>query len=347
MEDSEAAVADNEALDRETLQRYSISKYLGFAETDIYMKDAIRQLLNAKEDNPLPFLMGYFERLLWYTHMAGREFEFVTATQRNRRALVLLCQNTYSNIDKEEVMTVDDWHYLLTKLCPDFPREFVRRCAQPLLLLHPVSQQTTDGTANGNGGGGGTDPTAALGGGEDVERLCFGQMKRSLFVGLYYERYLLEVALPAFRDVADKRVGSGTPPANALGRNKTSDQHRNDFLDNMLQNYCVSALALLTILRVRHIQHASLEFRIVPFEAVQHAVEASGHRDLSFLQFQALLMTSDQVVQPLLHRPKIKSKGQKIEAALLAVGLEVPDVTEDSDSGIHETRNKKTSKKKR
>lgn len=98
-----------------------------YTNVQFYLQDAVRQLLVKREgDNPVTFFRDYFKRcgllrhcshadleehgvvlsdgschghrLQSQSHVQQREFGFVTRTQYNKRAFVLLCEDTFTSI---------------------------------------------------------------------------------------------------------------------------------------------------------------------------------------------------------------------------------------------------------
>jgi len=89
----------------------------------VYIQDAIRQILDNRDDKPLEGLLNYFNSVLVGDHVLLREFEFVNATPRNRLAFVRMTVEAYQNTSEDKLMTCNDHFQLVSLLCPDFPTQ--------------------------------------------------------------------------------------------------------------------------------------------------------------------------------------------------------------------------------
>lgn len=124
-----------------TEDRFSMSaeKYLAKHNVLIYFEDSIAQLLEHKEENPkmnsIKFLSEYFNSLRDGNHTMFREYTFVHITPHNRASFVRLFWKCYRQIGKKgDLLSVNEYHSLLTLLCPDFPFEVVQKTARIILL---------------------------------------------------------------------------------------------------------------------------------------------------------------------------------------------------------------------
>lgn len=109
--------------------RFSLSaeEYLSMHGVDVFLRDVVNQILDARVDQPLMMVSKYFSRVSSLNHVSGREFEFVDACPRNRLAFMRLFQRTFhGNIDAGETLLVQDYHQLVQMLCPDFPVSIIR-----------------------------------------------------------------------------------------------------------------------------------------------------------------------------------------------------------------------------
>ncbi|VDI13220.1 Hypothetical predicted protein [Mytilus galloprovincialis] len=121
--------------------RFSMSaeKYLAKHNILIYFEDSIAQLLEHREENPklnsIKFLSEYFNALRDGNHTMFREYSFVHVTSHNRASFVRLFWKCYRQIGKKgDLLSVNEYHSLLTLLCPDFPFEIVQKTARIILL---------------------------------------------------------------------------------------------------------------------------------------------------------------------------------------------------------------------
>lgn len=70
--------------------RYSqkANDYLEFYKMQIYLQDAIKIILDRKDEKPLDLLNEYFNTTLKGEHILLREYAFVSATQLNRKSFL-------------------------------------------------------------------------------------------------------------------------------------------------------------------------------------------------------------------------------------------------------------------
>ena len=104
--------------------RHSLSAeaYLSQHGVDVFLRDAVQQILNKRGDQPLLMMSQYFGEVASNKHVSGREFAFVDACARNRLAFVRLFQRTFErNIEAQERIVVEDYHQLCQMICPTFP----------------------------------------------------------------------------------------------------------------------------------------------------------------------------------------------------------------------------------
>ena len=62
--------------------------YLEAHKMSIYLQDAVKIILDRREDNPLKLLNEYFDTTLKGEHILLREFAFVSATALNRKCFL-------------------------------------------------------------------------------------------------------------------------------------------------------------------------------------------------------------------------------------------------------------------
>lgn len=100
----------------------------------IYVQDAVAFVLKRKdEDKPLDVLVDYFESVTSGTHVAFREYAYITATPYNRVSFLKLFWKTYAQMAlKGAAMSVRDYLSLLRLLCPDFPEELTDQLPQSI-----------------------------------------------------------------------------------------------------------------------------------------------------------------------------------------------------------------------
>ncbi|XP_039263024.2 centriolar satellite-associated tubulin polyglutamylase complex regulator 1-like [Styela clava] len=119
--------------------RESLSEYLERHEIVKYMEDAINQLLEQKDETPkmVParFLSDYFKSAHEGTNTLFREFEYVSATTKNRKSLISCFWRCFNKLaGYGELLSGKEYHSLLCLLCYDFPLDIVQRTAHIVLM---------------------------------------------------------------------------------------------------------------------------------------------------------------------------------------------------------------------
>ncbi|XP_069132657.1 centriolar satellite-associated tubulin polyglutamylase complex regulator 1-like isoform X2 [Argopecten irradians] len=124
-----------------TEDRFSMSaeKYLAKHNILVYLEDSVAQLLEHREENPktnaVKFFSEYFNSLRDGNHTMFREYNFVQATPHNRASFVRLFWKCYRQIGKKgDLLSIQEYHSLISLLCPDFPFEPVQKTARIILL---------------------------------------------------------------------------------------------------------------------------------------------------------------------------------------------------------------------
>eukprot|EP00041_Stephanoeca_diplocostata_P019555 m.423942 g.423942 ORF g.423942 m.423942 type:complete len:245 (+) comp21335_c0_seq3:199-933(+) len=127
-------------MDAMDLHDVSASTYLQLFNIDLYFKDAVAQLLSARHKYPSAasadqFFADYFRSVQSGTHVLFREFEFIMATQHNRRSFVNLFGQSVAPIAHQgERMSVADYHNIVRLLCKDFPIAIIKASAAMLVV---------------------------------------------------------------------------------------------------------------------------------------------------------------------------------------------------------------------
>lgn len=103
------------------------------------MEDAVAQLLEHREENskinPIKFLCEYFNSVRDGNHTMFREYSYIHATPHNRASFVRLFWKCYRQIGKKgDLLSIQEYHSLLSLLCSDFPFEPVQKTAKIILL---------------------------------------------------------------------------------------------------------------------------------------------------------------------------------------------------------------------
>lgn len=121
--------------------RFSMTaeRYLTKHHVLLYMEDSIAQLLESREENPrlnpIKILSDYFTALRDGNHTMFREYQFIRLTPHNRASFVKLFWKCYKQIGKKgDLLSIQEYHALITLLCSDFPFEIVQKTARIILL---------------------------------------------------------------------------------------------------------------------------------------------------------------------------------------------------------------------
>ncbi|XP_046862531.1 UPF0705 protein C11orf49 homolog [Xenia sp. Carnegie-2017] len=114
-------------------------KYLERHHVMTYLQDAISQLLLHKEDNPYfcssRFLCEYFSCIVKGNHTLFREYNFVRATPHNRSSFIAMFSNCFKTIGQcGDLLSVKEYHSLLSLICSDFPIHIVQKSARIVLM---------------------------------------------------------------------------------------------------------------------------------------------------------------------------------------------------------------------
>ncbi|CAM9633305.1 unnamed protein product [Ectocarpus sp. 12 AP-2014] len=126
--------ADSAAMDGITAQ-----DFLENPELKVYVEDALRLVLAARPEKPLDLIHDYLESVLSQDNVVGREYAYVNATTRNRRAFVRAVHEMFVEPGDGAAAGTEgggfeqkDVVHLFGLVCPDFPEEIVVRVARIL-----------------------------------------------------------------------------------------------------------------------------------------------------------------------------------------------------------------------
>ncbi|KAL3843282.1 hypothetical protein ACJMK2_021224 [Sinanodonta woodiana] len=121
--------------------RFSMTaeRYLGKHNILVYLEDSIAQLLEHREENPklnpIKFLSEYFDSLRDGNHTMFREYAFIKVTPHNRASFIRLFWKCFRQIGRKgDLLSIQEYHSLVTLLCPDFPFSTVQKTARIILL---------------------------------------------------------------------------------------------------------------------------------------------------------------------------------------------------------------------
>lgn len=110
----------------------------------IYLQDAIKIILDRKDEKPLDLLNEYFNTTLKGEHILLREYAFVSATQLNRKSFLQQVRKVFHSTPHYKIITALDYHQMICLVCSDFPRQLVIESVRCL--------QLQDGSVKANSG---------------------------------------------------------------------------------------------------------------------------------------------------------------------------------------------------
>ena len=120
-------------VDEEERQRVSSEEYLAAHNPELYLREAVKHASRcaAVRDpggvNPNTHIEAaaeYFQAVNLGRHVAGREWAFVQATERNQLAFLHDCRRAWGSTPT--TMSARDWHGALRLQCPDLPFAVVK-----------------------------------------------------------------------------------------------------------------------------------------------------------------------------------------------------------------------------
>jgi hypothetical protein len=97
-------------------------EYLDSHKMSIYLQDAIKIILDRREEKPLDLLTDYFNTTLKGEHILLREYAFASATQLNRKCFLQQIRKVFHSTPFYHLVTGLDYHQMICLICSDFPR---------------------------------------------------------------------------------------------------------------------------------------------------------------------------------------------------------------------------------
>lgn len=91
----------------------------------IYLQDAIKIILERRDERPLDLLNEYFNTTLRGEHILLREYAFVSATQLNRKSFLQQVKKVFHSTPHYKIITALDYHQMICLVCSDFPRNLI------------------------------------------------------------------------------------------------------------------------------------------------------------------------------------------------------------------------------
>ena len=101
----------------------------------LYLEDAVKLLLDSRDERPLEFMAEYFNTMQRGDHVLLREFSYCNATPYNRCCLMRRAWDALKAFDGQRPVSAADMCQLLGLLCPDFSLDLVHEAAR---LTEPV-----------------------------------------------------------------------------------------------------------------------------------------------------------------------------------------------------------------
>eukprot|EP00347_Sterkiella_histriomuscorum_P016943 403351256 len=105
----------------------------------IYLQDAIKIILDRREDKPLDLLNEYFNTTLKGEHILLREYAFVSATPLNRKCFLQQVKKVFHSTPYYKVISALDYHQMLCLVCSDFPRSLMVETVKTLPIAGATS----------------------------------------------------------------------------------------------------------------------------------------------------------------------------------------------------------------
>ena len=84
--------------------------YLESYKMSIYLQDAIKIILERRDEKPLDLLNEYFNTTLRGEHILLREYAFVSATQLNRKSFLQQVKKVFHSTPHYKIITALDYH---------------------------------------------------------------------------------------------------------------------------------------------------------------------------------------------------------------------------------------------
>ena len=179
-------------VDEEERQRVSSEEYLATHNLELYLREAVKHASRcaAVRDpggvNPNAHIEAaaeYFQAVNLGRHVAGREWAFVQATERNQLAFLHDCRRAWGSTPT--TMSARDWHGALRLQCPDLPFAVLKAAHDACFRTGRASSSADEGEGEG----------AAAGEGAAVD---FRRLFPALRATVLYAPFLEDVRAAAF-----------------------------------------------------------------------------------------------------------------------------------------------------
>ena len=107
----------------------------------IYLQDAIKIILERRDERPLDLLNEYFNTTLRGEHILLREYAFVSATQLNRKSFLQQVKKVFHSTPHYKVITALDYHQMICLVCSDFPRSLIIETVKTLPIAASAANE--------------------------------------------------------------------------------------------------------------------------------------------------------------------------------------------------------------
>ena len=109
----------------------------------IYLQDAIKIILDRRDEKPLDILNEYFNTTLRGEHILLREYAFVSATQLNRKSFLQQVKKVFHSTPHYKVITALDYQQMICLVCSDFPRQLIIETVRTLQIAGQNAYSTS------------------------------------------------------------------------------------------------------------------------------------------------------------------------------------------------------------
>lgn len=106
----------------------------------IYLQDAIKIILDRRDEKPLELLNDYFNTTLKGEHILLREYAFVSATSLNRKCFLQQVKKVFHSTPFFKIISALDYHQMLCLVCSDFPRALMIEAVKTLPVAGKQSE---------------------------------------------------------------------------------------------------------------------------------------------------------------------------------------------------------------
>jgi len=147
----------------------------------VYLEDAIKIILDRRQDNPLTILQQYLQATLEGDHILLREYSFLTASPLNRKCFLQQIKKVFhTTTNCFKIITALDYLQLLILVCPEFPKSLMAESIKCLPLA--------DASSSGN-----IKVSQKVGDDMMFEKYDLNQMQTAVCIFFYYNEFMEQV----------------------------------------------------------------------------------------------------------------------------------------------------------